>query len=216
MTRGWRAFRWRRAAACHHRRAARRRGCARYWSAVSTFRSEMEGGGLGCLPAGGAETGSLRWIQRGKHRCQPNSGCSEDWAARGGNPRARGPVVGSGCDCVGLKAKTPEGLNLDNAAVAHVVVLLEKRGDSKKVGTRRSRERRRPSDVELLGPCLRSFDQSAEDGAGRLVFIHRALGMPLHGEHKVIRSSSFQGLDDAVVRAAAAMRRPSPIVLADW
>jgi len=29
------------------------------------------------------------------------------------------------CDCVGLKAKTPEGLNLDNAAVAHVAVLLE-------------------------------------------------------------------------------------------
>jgi 2-C-methyl-D-erythritol 2,4-cyclodiphosphate synthase len=32
--------------------------------------------------------------------------------------------------CVGLKAKTPEGLNLDNAAVAHAVVLLEK--DSRK------------------------------------------------------------------------------------
>ncbi|MGO8795229.1 MAG: 2-C-methyl-D-erythritol 2,4-cyclodiphosphate synthase [Candidatus Sulfotelmatobacter sp.] len=28
--------------------------------------------------------------------------------------------------CVGLKAKTPEGLNLENTAVAHVVVLLEK------------------------------------------------------------------------------------------
>ena len=27
---------------------------------------------------------------------------------------------------VGIKAKTPEGLNLDNTAVAHVVVLLEK------------------------------------------------------------------------------------------
>lgn len=30
-------------------------------------------------------------------------------------------------DCVGLKAKTPEGLDLENTAVAHVVVLLEKR-----------------------------------------------------------------------------------------
>jgi len=29
-------------------------------------------------------------------------------------------------NCVGLKAKTPEGLNLDNAAIAHVVVLVEK------------------------------------------------------------------------------------------
>ena len=28
---------------------------------------------------------------------------------------------------VGIKAKTPEGLNLDNTAVAHVVALLEKR-----------------------------------------------------------------------------------------
>jgi 2-C-methyl-D-erythritol 2,4-cyclodiphosphate synthase len=27
--------------------------------------------------------------------------------------------------CVGLKAKTPEGLNLDDTAIAHVVVLLE-------------------------------------------------------------------------------------------
>ena len=29
-------------------------------------------------------------------------------------------------NCVGLKAKTPEGLNTDNAAVAHVVVLLRR------------------------------------------------------------------------------------------
>ena len=28
-------------------------------------------------------------------------------------------------DCVGLKAKTPEGLNLDHTAIAHVAVLLE-------------------------------------------------------------------------------------------
>ena len=35
-------------------------------------------------------------------------------------------------DCVGLKAKTPEGLNLENTAVAHVVVLLEKRKDPKR------------------------------------------------------------------------------------
>lgn len=35
-------------------------------------------------------------------------------------------LLGVPGDCIGLKAKTPEGLNLDNAAVAHVVVLLEK------------------------------------------------------------------------------------------
>jgi 2-C-methyl-D-erythritol 2,4-cyclodiphosphate synthase len=38
-------------------------------------------------------------------------------------------------DCVGLKAKTPEGLNLENTAVAHVVVLLEKR-EKQKTGRR--------------------------------------------------------------------------------
>ena len=30
-------------------------------------------------------------------------------------------------DCVGLKAKTPEGMGTDNAAIAHVVVLLQKK-----------------------------------------------------------------------------------------
>jgi 2-C-methyl-D-erythritol 2,4-cyclodiphosphate synthase len=35
-------------------------------------------------------------------------------------------LLGVHCDCVGLKAKTPEGLGLENTAVAHVVVLLEK------------------------------------------------------------------------------------------
>lgn len=41
-------------------------------------------------------------------------------------------LLGVHVDCVGLKAKTPEGLNLENAAIAHVVVLLEKRSDPKK------------------------------------------------------------------------------------
>ena len=35
-------------------------------------------------------------------------------------------LLGIHLDCVGLKAKTPEGMNLENAALAHVVVLLEK------------------------------------------------------------------------------------------
>jgi 2-C-methyl-D-erythritol 2,4-cyclodiphosphate synthase len=41
-------------------------------------------------------------------------------------------LLGLHCDCVGLKAKTPEGLNLENAALAHVVVLLEKSHSQKK------------------------------------------------------------------------------------
>jgi 2-C-methyl-D-erythritol 2,4-cyclodiphosphate synthase len=35
-------------------------------------------------------------------------------------------LLGVAGECVGLKAKTPEGLNTENAAIAHVVVLLEK------------------------------------------------------------------------------------------
>jgi len=34
-------------------------------------------------------------------------------------------LLGIPCDCVGLKAKTPEGLGTDNTAISHVVVLLE-------------------------------------------------------------------------------------------
>ncbi len=46
-------------------------------------------------------------------------------------------LLGVRADCVGLKAKTPEGLNLENAAVAHVVVLLEKRRSPKKTRTKK-------------------------------------------------------------------------------
>ncbi|PYX47451.1 MAG: 2-C-methyl-D-erythritol 2,4-cyclodiphosphate synthase [Acidobacteria bacterium] len=41
-------------------------------------------------------------------------------------------LLGVHADCVGLKAKTPEGLNLENAALAHVVVLLEKSPSQRK------------------------------------------------------------------------------------
>jgi len=37
-------------------------------------------------------------------------------------------LLGVPPDCVGLKAKTPEGMGTDNAAMAHAVVLLEKSG----------------------------------------------------------------------------------------
>ena len=41
-------------------------------------------------------------------------------------------LLGIPGDCVGLKAKTPEGLNLENAAIAHVTVLLERSPNSKR------------------------------------------------------------------------------------
>jgi 2-C-methyl-D-erythritol 2,4-cyclodiphosphate synthase len=45
-------------------------------------------------------------------------------------------LLGIAADCVGLKAKSPEGLNLENTAVAHVVVLLEARRKPKKPRTK--------------------------------------------------------------------------------
>ena len=45
-------------------------------------------------------------------------------------------LLGVHADCVGLKAKTPEGLNQEHAAVAHVVVLLE---EAKKRASRRKK-----------------------------------------------------------------------------
>jgi len=35
-------------------------------------------------------------------------------------------------DCIGIKAKTPEGIGTDNAAIAHAIVLLEKKRTRKK------------------------------------------------------------------------------------
>src|SRR6202167_3306079 len=52
-------------------------------------------------------------------------------------------LLGVHADCVGLKAKTPEGLNLDHAAVAHAVVLLEKRSNPKKPRIKKTRNKTR-------------------------------------------------------------------------
>ena len=37
-------------------------------------------------------------------------------------------LCGIPADCVGIKAKTPEGMGTDNAAIAHAVVLLTRKG----------------------------------------------------------------------------------------
>jgi 2-C-methyl-D-erythritol 2,4-cyclodiphosphate synthase len=47
-------------------------------------------------------------------------------------------LLGVRADRVGLKAKTPEGLNLEHAVVAHVVVLLEKRSSRKMARTKKA------------------------------------------------------------------------------
>lgn len=52
-------------------------------------------------------------------------------------------LLGIESDCVGLKAKTPEGLHLEDAALAHVVVLLERIGDPSEPATTRTRREKR-------------------------------------------------------------------------
>jgi len=47
-------------------------------------------------------------------------------------------LLGVPADCVGLKAKTPEGLNTENAAIAHAVVLLQ--ASSKPKRSRRKKQ----------------------------------------------------------------------------
>jgi len=37
-------------------------------------------------------------------------------------------LLGIPANCVGLKAKTPEGMGTDNTAIAHAVVLLQRKG----------------------------------------------------------------------------------------
>ena len=44
-------------------------------------------------------------------------------------------LLGIANDCVGLKAKTPEGIGTDNAAIANVVVLLERAPAAQKNST---------------------------------------------------------------------------------
>ena len=44
-------------------------------------------------------------------------------------------LLGIPADCVGLKAKTPEGIGTDNAAIANVVVLLERTQTTQKKTT---------------------------------------------------------------------------------
>lgn len=40
-------------------------------------------------------------------------------------------LLGLPADCIGIKAKTPEGMGTDNAAIGHAVVLLEKKATRK-------------------------------------------------------------------------------------
>jgi len=49
-------------------------------------------------------------------------------------------LTGTSANCIGIKAKTPEGMGTDNAAIAHAVVLLEESSSPK---SRKSNPKRR-------------------------------------------------------------------------
>jgi 2-C-methyl-D-erythritol 2,4-cyclodiphosphate synthase len=49
-------------------------------------------------------------------------------------------LIGTSANCIGIKAKTPEGMGTDNAAIAHAVVLLEESSSPK---SRKSNPKRR-------------------------------------------------------------------------
>src|SRR4029077_5942222 len=51
--------------------------------------------------------------------------------------------------------------------------------------------------------ALGGLDQGTKEFARSLVFIYRPFGVPLHGDKKMITSSSFQGLDNAVIGAGS-------------
>ena len=71
-------------------------------------------------------------------------------------------LLGISRDAVGIKAKTPEGMGTEKAAIAHVAVLLEKKGR-----TRRARAAEDVADAEphvideVVGKLLRSAHEPA-------------------------------------------------------
>lgn len=52
-------------------------------------------------------------------------------------------LLGIPTDCIGIKAKTPEGMGTDNAAIAHATVLLEAAGKANGRSAKSKRKSRR-------------------------------------------------------------------------
>ena len=101
---------------------------------LSAERPAVEGCGVERVfedGAGGSGDGGVQDRQCG---FGAGDGEAEDCADCWGVARERGGAFGSAAGEVGIKAKTPEGLNQDNVAVAHVTVLLESLGIPESVG----------------------------------------------------------------------------------
>ena len=137
-------------------------------------------------------------------------------------------LCGIPADCVGIKAKTPEGMGTENAAIANVAVLLKR---SKRSGVTGNLARplqpcrigRTPPPLTVAGftcrnsALLRSrrFNERAKNrlrGLRQLrPIVHTSLRMPLHRQHKMLGGGSFQSFDDSIVggtRHHCATHRP--------
>ena len=97
-------------------------------------------------------------------------------------------LLGIPIDCVGLKAKTPEGIGTDNAAIANVVVLLEKAASAPK------KSPARPAPPQPKPEIAREGASSSTERSG----CHcRRIGI-----------GSFDSFNDSVVRATSRNLQP--------
>ena len=86
----------------------------------------LEGRRLGHLSPPGDGCAAARRLSHREHRHHADSGRAQDFAHLR-EMRARvADLLGLGTDQVSIKAKTPEGLNLDHVAQCHAVALIER------------------------------------------------------------------------------------------
>src|ERR1700730_13341062 len=73
-------------------------------------------------------------------------------------------------------------------------------------GKFRRKPRRKPgrkvSEAKLFASRIGGGDQGAENGTRCFMVLHRARGGPFHREHEMIRRTSFQSFNDAIVGTA--------------
>src|SRR5579859_6459828 len=72
-------------------------------------------------------------------------------------------LLGISRDAVGIKAKTPEGMGTEKAAIAHVAVLLEKKGRQRRAHATEDVADAEPHVIdEVVGKLLRSAHEPAK------------------------------------------------------
>jgi len=114
------------AAARGDRRAAGLSGGRRYRQLLSARRRALEGRRLGYLPEPGDGGAGARRLPHRQHRHHAVLAAPKI-APVAGEMRSRlADLLGVEIDQVSIKAKTPEGMNLDHVAQCHAVVLVQR------------------------------------------------------------------------------------------